>query len=142
LWETFNQQELKGAPAITGSMVNLFDPKKYITGPSKRNAKWRVNFNGLGSMDYCVTVERTERINSLLELNILQKANEFLSELGPTASDRAMSWAYLSETKSSFEKSLLFSKTMRNNTAKTDSFVKTPIKKTAPSSNSERRNTA
>jgi hypothetical protein len=103
LWETFNQQELKGAPAITGSMVNLFDPKKYITGPSKRNAKWRVNFNGLGSMDYCVTVERTERINSLLELNILQKANEFLSELGPIASDRAMSWAYLSETKSSFE---------------------------------------
>ena len=103
LWETFNQQELKNAPAITGSMVNLFDPKKYITGPSKRNAKWRVNFNGLGSMDYCVTVERTEHINSLLELNILQKANEFLSELGPTASDRAMSWAYLSETKSSFE---------------------------------------
>ena len=84
-------------------MVNLFDPKKYITGPSKRNAKWRVNFNGLGSMDYCVTVERTERINSLLEFDILQKANEFLSELGPTASDRAMSWAYLSETKSSFE---------------------------------------
>jgi hypothetical protein len=30
--ETFNQQELKGAPAITGSMVNLFDPKKYIDG--------------------------------------------------------------------------------------------------------------
>jgi Fic family protein len=57
----------------------------------------------LGSLDYCVTVERTERINSLLESNILQRANEFLSELGATASDRAMSWAYLSETKSSFE---------------------------------------
>ena len=103
LWEAFNQQELKGAPAITGPMVNLFDPKKYITGPSIRNAKWRVNFNGLGSLDYCVTVERTERMNRLLESNILQKANEFLSELGATASDRAMSWAYLSETKSSFE---------------------------------------
>jgi hypothetical protein len=103
LWEAFNQQELKGAPAITGPMVNLFDPKKYITGPSIRNAKWRVNFNGLGSLDYCVTVERTERMNRLIESNILQKANEFLSELGATASDRAMSWAYLSETKSSFE---------------------------------------
>ncbi|QWE19386.1 Fic family protein [Polynucleobacter corsicus] len=103
LWEAFNKQELKGAPVITGPMVNLFDPKKYITGPSIRNAKWRVNFNGLGSLDYCVTVERTARINSLLESNILQKANEFLSELGGAASDRAMSWAYLSETKSSFE---------------------------------------
>jgi Fic family protein len=103
LWEAFNQQELKGAPVITGPTVNLFDPKKYITGPSIRNAKWRVNFNGLGSLDYCVTVERTARLNSLLESNILQKANAFLSELGATASDRAMSWAYLSETKSSFE---------------------------------------
>jgi len=103
LWEAFNKQELKGAPTITGLMVNLFDPNKYITGPSLRNAKWRVNFNGLGSLDYCVTVERTARINSLLEFNILQKANEFLSELGEGASDRAMSWAYLSETKSSFE---------------------------------------
>jgi Fic family protein len=103
LWEVFNQQELKGSPTVTGIAANLFDPKKYITGPSKRNAKWRVNFNGLGSLDYCVTVERSARINSLLELNILQKANEFLSRLGPTASDRAMSWAYLSETKSSFE---------------------------------------
>jgi Fic family protein len=103
LWEAFNKQELKGAPTVTGVAANLFDPKKYITGPSIRNAKWRVDFNGLGSLDYCVTVERTECINSLLESNILQRANEFLSELGTTASDRAMSWAYLSETKSSFE---------------------------------------
>jgi len=103
LWEAFNKQELKGAPTVTGVAANLFDPKKYITGPSIRNAKWRVDFNGLGSLDYCVTVERTERINSLIESNILQRANEFLSELGATASDRAMSWAYLSETKSSFE---------------------------------------
>ena len=103
LWEAFNKQALSGAPTVTGIAANLFDPNKYITGPSIRNAKWRVNFNGLGSMDYCVTVERTARINSLLESNILQKANEFLSQLGGAASDRAMSWAYLSETKSSFE---------------------------------------
>lgn len=103
LWEAFNKQELRGAPTVTGVAANLFDPKKYITGPSIRNAKWRVDFNGLGSLDYCVTVERTERINSLLEVNILQRANEFLSELSAAASDRAMSWAYLSETKSSFE---------------------------------------
>jgi Fic family protein len=103
LWEAFNKQELKGAPKVAGIAVNLFDPKKYITGPNIRNAKWRVDFNGLGSLDYCVTVERTERINSLLEVNILQRANEFLSKLGAVASDRAMSWAYLSETKSSFE---------------------------------------
>lgn len=103
LWEVFNQQELKDVPTVTGIVANLFDPKKYITGPRIRNTKWRVDFNGLGSLDYCATVERTPRINELLETNILQKANEFLSALGVAASDRAMSWAYLSETKSSFE---------------------------------------
>ena len=103
LWEAFNQKELEGVPVIKGAMVNLFDPEKYITGPSIRNSKWRINFNGLGSLDYCVIVERTEIINRLLELNILQKANDFLSKLGSTTSDRTMSWAYLSETKSSFE---------------------------------------
>ena len=103
LWEAFNQQELEGAPTVKGALVNLFDPKKYVTGPSQRNAKWRVNFNGLGSFDYCVTVERTARLSRLLDANILQRANEFLSELGASASERAMSWAYLNETKSSFE---------------------------------------
>jgi Fic family protein len=103
LWEAFNQQELKVASLASGVVINLFDPEKYITGPSVRNAKWRINFNGLGSLDYCITVERTARIANLLELNILQKANDFISKLGVATTDRAMSWAYLSETKSSFE---------------------------------------
>jgi len=77
LWEAFNKKELKGAPTITGLMVNLFDPKKYITGPSLRNAKWRVNFNGLGSLDYCVTVERTARIRVCLSSIFCKKQMNF-----------------------------------------------------------------
>jgi Fic family protein len=103
LWEAFNKHDLVGAPLISGNSVNLFDPKRYMTGPSVRNAKWRVNFNGLGSLDYCATVEITPRITALLESKILQRANEFVSHLGVAASDRAIAWAYLSETKSSFE---------------------------------------
>lgn len=102
LWEAFNGQELKDLPTITGPTVDLFDPGKYITGPGTRNAKWRVNFNGLGSMQYCVTVERTPMIEGLLALDILTSAEAFLSHLGPAASDRAMSWAYLHETQNSF----------------------------------------
>lgn len=103
LWEAFNKVELEGIPTITGIAAKLFDPEKYITGPNIRNSRWRVDFNGLGSINYCVTVERTTRIRSFLEINILQKANQFVSGLGSITSDRAMSWAYLSETKSSFE---------------------------------------
>lgn len=102
LWEAFNVQALPDLPAITGPTVDLFDAGKYITGPGIRNAKWRVNFNGLGSLQYCATVERTPLIEALLASNILASAEAFVSQLGPAATDRAMSWAYLHETQSSF----------------------------------------
>lgn len=102
LWEAFNAQALPDLPAITGPTVDLFDAGKYITGPGIRNAKWRVNFNGLGSLQYCATVERTPLIEALLASNILASAEAFVSQLGPVATDRAMSWAYLHETQSSF----------------------------------------
>ncbi len=102
LWEYFNAQVLEGLPTITGPTVNLFDPKKYVTGPASRNAKWRVNFNGLGSLNFCVVVERTPALEALLATNILASAEAFLSQLDTAAVDRAMSWAYLHETENSF----------------------------------------
>ena len=102
LWETFNAQTLDGGFSVAGPTVDLFDAKRYITAPGHRNAKWKVNFNGLGSPQYCVTVERTPTIAEMLELDILQRAHDFLQNLGQPATDRALSWAYLHETESSF----------------------------------------
>lgn len=102
LWEQFTGQTLSNLPNIAGVTVNLFDPKQYLTGAAVRNAKWRVNFNGLGSFAFCVTVERTPQIEALLAANILGRTQSFLSELGMIAAERAMSWAYLHETESSF----------------------------------------
>ncbi len=102
LWEHFNQQALEGLPTIAGPAVPLFDPKHYVTAPPVRNAKWRVGFNGIGSMGFCVTVRRTAAIQALLAADILANAEAFLTSLGDAAVDRAMSWAYLHETESSF----------------------------------------
>ena len=102
LWEHFNAQVLEDLPTIAGPTVNLFDPSKYLTGPASRNARWRVNFNGLGTLQFCVAVERTPVIEALLALDIMGSAEKFLSQLGSAAADRAMSWAYLHETESSF----------------------------------------
>jgi hypothetical protein len=102
LWEFFSKSELQGIPIISGPTVNVFDPKRYITTKGTRNAKWRVNFNGLGSLSYCVTVVRTPEIEGLLASDILGNARRFVSELAPMAAERAMSWAYLHETQSSF----------------------------------------
>lgn len=102
LWEAFNDRELEGNFAIAGPTVDLFDAKRYLTAPGQRNARWKVNFNGLGSLRYAVTVERTPTIERLLALDILDRANTFVAGLGQQATDRALAWAYLHETENSF----------------------------------------
>lgn len=102
LWESVLGRELGGDFTVAGPTVDVFDPKRYITGPRQRNARWRVNFNGLGTPRYCATVERTEKIATMLDRDILGRANQFLDQLGQHATDRALTWAYLHETESSF----------------------------------------
>lgn len=102
LWEKANQQQLAALPEIGGATVNLFDESRYITTQGVRDARWRVNFNGIGSIDYCATVEKTPTIEALLAEDTLARANQFMADQGADFMDRALSWAYLHETESSF----------------------------------------
>jgi hypothetical protein len=102
LWETYTGNTLDGIPPIGGQVADLFDTTKYVTTAGVRNAKWRVRFNGLGTPTYCPTVERTPTINALMEVGILDQANTFIGSLSHEMMDRALAWAYLSETESSF----------------------------------------
>ena len=102
LWETYTGKSLDDIPSIGGQVADLFDTAKYVTTAGVRNAKWRVRFNGLGSPAYCPTVERTPTINALIDAEILAQANAFIGSLSHEMMDRALAWAYLSETESSF----------------------------------------
>lgn len=102
LWEEFNAQELSPIPAIGGAQQLLFDPERYVTGPVVKNNRWRVGFNGIGSIKYCVSVERTAAIEAALASQIIDRTKEFIESLGAEMMDRALSWAYLHETDSSF----------------------------------------
>ena len=102
LWEAFTGSVLEGAPEVGGAAVDLFDPARYVTGPARRNARWRVNFNGLGSLRYCATVERTPAIQAALAVDVLGRARAFFKDLGPGVLDRTLAWAYLHETQDSF----------------------------------------
>lgn len=102
LWELANEAVLDGLPAATGAYTSLFDPDKFITGPVQRNARWRVEFNGLGSPHFCPTVRRTAELQTLLNKNILVRASEFMAGLDKSVLDRAVRWAYLSETQGSY----------------------------------------
>ena len=102
LWESYTGHQLAGRPEIAAGYVDVFDPTRYVTGPAQRDTRWRVNFNGLGSLRYCVTVQRTPAIEAAMASDILGRANAFVQTLGPAMLDRALAWAYLHETEDSY----------------------------------------
>ena len=101
LWECFNRSELNFKSPAT-NYIDLFDSKKYVTTRGIKNQKWHVIFNGLGSLNYCPIVRRTQRIEEFLKGNILSEAQKFVDKIGYKIADRALQWAYLSETESSY----------------------------------------
>lgn len=102
LWEAFTGNTLRQQSAVRVAYSPLFEPDQYITRPGERNARWRIEFNGLGDLAYCATVERIPLINELMAHDILGRAKEFIESLPPIMMDRALNWAYLHETKDSF----------------------------------------
>lgn len=84
LWEHFTALRLDHKIPVRGAPAPLFDPVRYLTGPAVRNPRWRIDFNGLGSLDYCATVERNETIERLLDFDILGRSATFVSSLPPS----------------------------------------------------------
>ncbi|MBW8076917.1 MAG: cell filamentation protein Fic, partial [Gallionella sp.] len=77
LWEQFTGKQLTELPEIAGPTAELFDPRRYVTGPPRRDARWRVAFNGLGTVSYCPTVRRTVRIAAAMRSAILGRTKTF-----------------------------------------------------------------
>lgn len=103
LWEHFTGQTVKRTQQLTqGNYIPLFDPDRYITTQGYKDKRWRIIFNGLGSLDYCITVRRTERLEQALSRDVLQKVRAFTDSLDSSLLNRALSWVYLSETRDSF----------------------------------------
>lgn len=101
LWEAANGPHLDAA-GTAGQVHLLFDPDRYVTGPGQRESRWRVEFNGLGSMRYCATVERTPELQALLRADVLRRTTDYVKALGAELRDRTLSWAYMHETQSSY----------------------------------------
>ncbi len=103
LWEHFAGMRLAEPPPITASTISVFDADRYLVSANpQKDARWRVAFNGLGDLEYCVTVQRTEAIQSLLDEDVLEQTRLFFEQTEKPVMDRAIAWAYLSETEGSF----------------------------------------
>lgn len=100
-WEIFNHDEID-VDHSKATYSKIFDETKYITGITRKNSKWRINFNGIGDIDWCPTILKTQYITQLLEKDLLKSTKALFQQRNPDIVDRAISWLYLSETKSSF----------------------------------------
>lgn len=103
LWEHFCGRELaRQQQSLRTNYVPLFDPNVYLTSAGVRNARWRIVFNGLGTLDYCVTIRKTPGLTALLDKDLLQQASEFTESLPADILNRTLAWAYLDETRNSY----------------------------------------
>jgi len=104
LWEVFNKRELGSVDpgTISAGYAKMFDADACLVGASRRNARWRIDFNGLGDPSFCPVVRRTAVLQNQLQHDVLADARAFASSIGLGVLERALSWAYLSETEGSF----------------------------------------
>ncbi|MDX5334538.1 MAG: Fic family protein [Marinobacter sp.] len=103
LWEHFTGKTIaREEPSTRPAYTPLFDPEQYLTVEGPRDARWRVEFNGLGTLNYCAAVERTPTLRALLDAGLLARATAFTESLPKGLLDRTLAWAYLHETRSSY----------------------------------------
>lgn len=77
--------------------------KEYFTGEKRQISRWRVTYNGLGLLAYCPVMRRTEKLSEEKIQATFEALKKQLSAMSPVLLQRAVEWAYLSETQSSFE---------------------------------------
>ncbi|GAP37229.1 hypothetical protein ISF6_3084 [Piscinibacter sakaiensis] len=104
LWEKVHGRELSLPWESTGgNYVDLFDPEAYYVGPVwERSQRLRVNFNGLGPLEFCPVVRRDDALTARGQ-RVLDRLRDWAGHAGNRATlDRVLSWAYLAETRDSF----------------------------------------
>jgi hypothetical protein len=104
LWEALHRQQLPGLEAfsVASAYAPLFDPQAHFVGPERRDARWRIAFNGLGDHGFCPVVRKTPELMARIARDTLGQAKAFAEDVGPALLERALTWAYLSETEGSF----------------------------------------
>jgi hypothetical protein len=101
LYEFLTPKKLK--TVVLGNYVPLLDPKKYFTGKTLRDSRWRVIDNLLGSSGACPLIRRTPAIDEKLKRDWPREIRQLTRNTNPRLWSRAINYLYLKETKASFE---------------------------------------
>ena len=102
LYERFTKTTLPIPDIAAGNYVDLADPTLYFTGPVTKFRRWRINRNLLGDIHFSPIVRRSRRILEGEALRLDLRCREAIAECPPDIYQRALSFFYSKETKSSY----------------------------------------
>ncbi|RFM28538.1 Fic family protein [Deminuibacter soli] len=103
LYEYLCQHTLPVTKPTTGNYFDLLDSDKYYVGGIIRSTRWHVDDNMLGDRRYCPIIRKTSELKKLLSKDLAAEINELKSKYGNEIFDRATSYLYTKETRSSYQ---------------------------------------
>ena len=102
LFEMFAKIRLDLPDVQTGNYVDLLDPDFYVTGPTRKIKRQRVNVNLLGTVDFSPMV-RKKGLGIWDEAEMRKRCEEIVGDYPPELFGRAVRYLYAKESKSSHE---------------------------------------
>lgn len=104
LWEWLTGKSLPVNALSIGGYVDLFPADLYVVAEEPVNApKFRIRNNALGTPDFCPTVHLASVPNTPAFADLIEEADRALASVtDPALYERALSYLYLSETRSNF----------------------------------------
>lgn len=102
-YETLTGKRLDLEDAQKVTAVDALDPKLYFTGKVRFSQRHRVRDNLLGTGELCPVIRRTEKLQTLVDLNLADQARETIGKTGAQVIARAASFMLLADSRASFE---------------------------------------
>ncbi|MDH3974512.1 MAG: Fic family protein [Deltaproteobacteria bacterium] len=103
LYEYLMDKELDlETPGVT-NYVDLLDSGQYYTGKGAQSRRQKVTDNLLGNQHFCPMIRRTDELEDYIDLQLDKKGIEVIGQYPPEIIQRAVSYLFTRETKSSFE---------------------------------------
>lgn len=103
LYEFLTRKKLRLPDLTQGNYVHLLDPEDHYTCTPTLSRRHRIKNNLLGDADFCPTVRRTDALRVYEEGKLDERSREVIRQYPTDILQRALSYLFVKETKSSFE---------------------------------------
>ncbi len=102
LYEFLTGKTLSVPDTPPAPTVPLLDPETHVTELPRRSRRWRIENNLLGDSDYCPVIRKRSKDGGAIEDLLRESLQTLLSGVDSAVLERAASWLYTRETRSTF----------------------------------------